>query len=157
MSTQHGYNVDPNQLRGVATQLRGDADQVETVRGRVGGASVADTAFGASQSSPAAAAAWKDAIAWVDRRLTGTKTYLTKAAEGLVTVADRYQQADQEIAQAIGALHKGSRGSAVRQLQQDLKTAGYNPGTVDGVYGGKTQDAVDAYLADHGMTAQPAH
>lgn len=39
----------------------------------------------------------------------------------------------------------GSSGSSVRQLQQRLKAAGFNPGTVDGDFGARTQSAVRAY------------
>ncbi|MFZ5441782.1 MAG: peptidoglycan-binding protein [Myxococcota bacterium] len=39
----------------------------------------------------------------------------------------------------------GSSGSSVRQLQQRLKAAGFNPGGVDGQFGARTQAAVRAY------------
>lgn len=39
-------------------------------------------------------------------------------------------------------LKKGDEGEAVRALQQRLSDLGYRPGTVDGIYGGATYDAV---------------
>ena len=36
----------------------------------------------------------------------------------------------------------GSRGDEVRQIQTRLKELGYNPGTIDGIYGTNTQNAV---------------
>ena len=39
----------------------------------------------------------------------------------------------------------GSSGSSVRQLQQRLKAAGFNPGGVDGKYGQHTEQAVKAF------------
>jgi len=42
-------------------------------------------------------------------------------------------------------LKYGSRGSAVKSLQQDLNTLGYNCGTPDGIYGGNTVSAVKSF------------
>lgn len=41
-----------------------------------------------------------------------------------------------------GTLRRGDRGENVRKVQQALKQLNFNPGTVDGVYGARTQDAV---------------
>ncbi len=43
------------------------------------------------------------------------------------------------------ALKRGSRGDLVRQLQTRLRSWGYYSGTVDGVYGAKTESAVRAF------------
>lgn len=43
------------------------------------------------------------------------------------------------------SLSIGSSGAAVRQLQQRLKTAGFNPGGVDGRFGARTDAAVRAF------------
>lgn len=53
---------------------------------------------------------------------------------------------------AVATLKKGSKGEAVRQLQEDLKTLGYDPGTVDGVYGTATVKAVRLFQSDNGLT-----
>ena len=43
------------------------------------------------------------------------------------------------------SLSIGSNGTSVRQLQQRLKTAGFNPGAVDGKFGARTDAAVRAF------------
>jgi hypothetical protein len=53
---------------------------------------------------------------------------------------------------AVATLKKGSTGAAVKQLQTDLNTLGYDVGTVDGTYGTKTVSAVRAFQKDHGLT-----
>lgn len=54
-----------------------------------------------------------------------------------------------------GVLRRGSKGSAVKQLQRALNAANFKVGAVDGIYGAKTEDAVrrfqsvyDAYNVD---------
>lgn len=49
------------------------------------------------------------------------------------------------ISQAATLLKVGSSGSSVQTLQTDLKTLGYNPGPIDGIYGPKTKAAVVAF------------
>lgn len=44
-----------------------------------------------------------------------------------------------------------SSGSDVRFLQQELKDSGYDPGTVDGVFGPRTERAVKNFQADQGL------
>lgn len=41
----------------------------------------------------------------------------------------------------------------VRVLQQKLAEAGYNPGTIDGVYGKRTKNAMKAFQNDRHLTA----
>ena len=47
----------------------------------------------------------------------------------------------------------GSRGSEVTQIQQRLQELGYDPGTADGIFGTRTQQAVLAFQRDYGLTA----
>jgi g-D-glutamyl-meso-diaminopimelate peptidase len=47
----------------------------------------------------------------------------------------------------------GSRGPDVRLLQSTLNRIGYNAGTVDGVFGGQTQQAVLAFQRNNGLVA----
>lgn len=47
----------------------------------------------------------------------------------------------------------GSRGTEVTQIQQRLQELGYDPGTADGIYGTRTQNAVIAFQKDQGLTA----
>lgn len=48
-------------------------------------------------------------------------------------------------------LRRGSRGNAVKMLQNALKAAGYDPGTIDGLFGTKTQAALKAYQKKAGL------
>ncbi|MBR6707748.1 MAG: peptidoglycan-binding protein [Clostridia bacterium] len=50
-------------------------------------------------------------------------------------------------------LKSGSSGDAVRELQEDLKGLGFDPGTVDGKFGTKTREAVMAFQLAYGLTA----
>ena len=53
----------------------------------------------------------------------------------------------------VYALSKlGSTGSEVRNIQTRLKSGGYNIGTVDGVYGTKTEAAVKQFQRNNGLT-----
>jgi len=47
----------------------------------------------------------------------------------------------------------GSRGTEVTQIQQRLQELGYDPGTADGIYGTRTQNAVIAFQKDQGLDA----
>jgi peptidoglycan hydrolase-like protein with peptidoglycan-binding domain len=48
-------------------------------------------------------------------------------------------------------LRKGSTDPAVRDLQQALKTLGYDPGSIDGVFGAQTETAVKAFQQAKGI------
>lgn len=48
-------------------------------------------------------------------------------------------------------LRYGSRGSSVTELQQALKSAGFNPGPIDGIFGPRTQAALRAYQESIGV------
>lgn len=50
-------------------------------------------------------------------------------------------------------LSTGSSGSAVRALQTDLQALGYFHGTVTGIYGATTAQAVSALQSQHGMAS----
>ena len=53
----------------------------------------------------------------------------------------------------VEALSKyGSRGDEVRQIQQKLKNWGYYRGSVDGIYGSKTLEAVKYFQRKNGLT-----
>lgn len=47
---------------------------------------------------------------------------------------------------------KGSSGSVVTQIQQVLKNQGFYQGTVDGVFGSKTEAAVKSFQKSYGLT-----
>lgn len=48
-------------------------------------------------------------------------------------------------------LRPGSRGAMVRALQTALKAAGHDPGTIDGVFGPRTEAALKAYQSATGI------
>ncbi|MBO7358660.1 MAG: peptidoglycan-binding protein [Clostridia bacterium] len=50
-------------------------------------------------------------------------------------------------------IRKGSRGDAVRLLQEILNTLGYECGKTDGIFGKNTLSAVKKYQADNGLEA----
>jgi len=50
-------------------------------------------------------------------------------------------------------LREGAKGASVTTLQNKLKAAGFNPGTVDGAFGPKTSAAVKAFQKARGLTA----
>lgn len=45
----------------------------------------------------------------------------------------------------------GSRGDEVTQIQARLTELGYDPGTADGIFGARTQEAVRAFQQDYGL------
>ncbi|MFB2972428.1 N-acetylmuramoyl-L-alanine amidase [Aerosakkonema sp. BLCC-F183] len=50
-------------------------------------------------------------------------------------------------------LKKGSKGSKVKDLQKYLKAWGFNPGSIDGVFGTNTQTSVIGFQKSKGLTA----
>ena len=51
------------------------------------------------------------------------------------------------------AMKQGSKGTTVKQLQQNLIGLGYLDGTADGSYGSKTRKAVEGFQAEFGLKA----
>lgn len=56
-------------------------------------------------------------------------------------------------AAAPGVYRIGDRGEEVRTIQTELKSAGFDPGPIDGVYGGGTAAAVRAFQTSKGLPA----
>ncbi len=52
---------------------------------------------------------------------------------------------------AMAVLRRGDRGPAITSLQLNLQNAGYNPGPIDGVFGGQTEAAILAFQRDRGL------
>ncbi|MGD9510203.1 MAG: peptidoglycan-binding protein, partial [Geminicoccaceae bacterium] len=48
-------------------------------------------------------------------------------------------------------LRRGSRGPVVELLQQQLKTAGFSPGRIDGVFGWGTETALTSFQRSHDL------
>ncbi|MDE6189077.1 MAG: spore cortex-lytic enzyme [Clostridia bacterium] len=55
-------------------------------------------------------------------------------------------------AEEVAVLKMGSSGSQVRTLQTKLNRWGYNCGTVDGIFGTKTYNAVKQFQRNNGLT-----
>ena len=73
--------------------------------------------------------------------------YMTPAAW------DKYAKADPKLIKGKRpVLRKGSRGEEVRELQESLTACGYSCGSIDGIFGKKTLEAVMAFQADRGLT-----
>ncbi|MCL3862345.1 phage tail tip lysozyme [Actinotalea sp. K2] len=53
----------------------------------------------------------------------------------------------------MALIRRGDRGDAVRRLQEQLTTAGHDPGVVDGIFGQATDRAVRSFQAANGLTA----
>lgn len=76
-----------------------------------------------------------------------------KAGGRVLAGLTRRRQAERAlfVATSQPTLRKGDRGEGVRRLQDLLTKAGYTV-TVDGVFGAKTLEAVEAYQAERGLT-----
>ncbi len=53
---------------------------------------------------------------------------------------------------AVSSLKRGSKGDAVKTLQESLNKLGYSCGSADGKFGTATEKAVKLFQADHGLT-----
>lgn len=62
-----------------------------------------------------------------------------------------YYSAPVETSVSSTLLYEGLSGSEVRALQEQLTSLGYNPGTVDSIFGPKTAAALRAFQADMGI------
>lgn len=72
----------------------------------------------------------------------------------LMTQVTQYASIITDTSDSISVLSKvGSRGNEVRQIQNKLKQLGYYKGTVDGIYGNNTKNAVIAFQKNCGLTA----
>ena len=49
-------------------------------------------------------------------------------------------------------LARGSKGVDVKELQQNLTRLGLSPGSSDGIFGSKTEDAVLKFQQKYGLT-----
>ena len=54
---------------------------------------------------------------------------------------------------SAASCRRGSTGSTVREIQTRLKNWGYYSGTVDGIYGSRTEAAVKKFQQKNGLTA----
>jgi peptidoglycan hydrolase-like protein with peptidoglycan-binding domain len=73
-------------------------------------------------------------------------TAQTMGDRGLGTGGRLEVEGSREAQQAANA------GMTLREAQQRLKDLGYYTGTVDGITGPRTQDAIRRFQADHGLS-----
>ena len=71
-------------------------------------------------------------------------------ALGSIAFIQNYYQKEAESSEVLSRL--GSRGEEVRKIQQRLKNWGYYSGSVDGIYGTQTQNAVKYFQCKNGLT-----
>ncbi len=72
-------------------------------------------------------------------------------ALGSIAFVQNYYNKEAESSEVLSRL--GSRGEEVRKIQQRLKNWGYYSGSVDGIYGTQTQNAVKYFQRKNGLTA----
>lgn len=98
--------------------------------------------------------AWPQTLARLGHRY-GNWQVLAKKTDFSIGKKERtcalcgYTQTVEEVPSPM--LKKRDKGDGVRALQQALKDAGYNVGSVDGDFGGKTERAVKAFQKDKGL------
>ena len=66
-----------------------------------------------------------------------------------------YDNFDLEISESLlteATLRRGSRGDEVKVLQQQLKDLGFDPGPIDGIFGGGTETALKSFQRRAGIT-----
>ncbi len=79
---------------------------------------------------------------------------MTQIIEYTITVYNIIDNNSSDSSEAEFVLSKvGSRGDEVRKIQKKLKQLGYYNGTVDGIYGNNTKNAVIAFQKNCGITA----
>lgn len=88
---------------------------------------------------------------------SGTQAAVRKfqAAKGLTVdgVCGANTLSSLGIGSSSTVLRRGSSGSGVRQVQQRLQNWGYYSGSVDGIYGSGTEEAVRKFQRKNGLTA----
>jgi len=79
--------------------------------------------------------------------IVGTKTWSALGGNGTST------SRGSSSGDISGLLKKGSRGAAVSELQTKLKEKGFYSGSIDGIFGSGTENAVKAFQRASGLTA----
>ncbi|MDE5765702.1 MAG: spore cortex-lytic enzyme [Clostridia bacterium] len=89
--------------------------------------------------------------------ITGIAAFALATAAGVGAVLGTTGQAAQESASfpcvQTAVLRQGSKGGEVKEVQRRLKQWGYYDGSVDGIYGAKTVEAVKRFQRKNGLTA----
>ncbi|MDE6790259.1 MAG: spore cortex-lytic enzyme [Clostridia bacterium] len=89
--------------------------------------------------------------------ITGIAAFALATAAGVGAVLGTTGQAAQESASfpcvQTAVLRQGSKSGEVKEVQRRLKQWGYYDGSVDGIYGAKTVEAVKRFQRKNGLTA----
>ncbi|MDE7163267.1 MAG: spore cortex-lytic enzyme [Clostridia bacterium] len=89
--------------------------------------------------------------------ITGIAAFALATAAGVGAVLGTTGQAAQESASfpcvQTAVLRQGSKGGEVKEVQRRLKQWGYYNGSIDGIYGAKTVEAVKKFQRKNGLTA----
>lgn len=95
------------------------------------------------------------AIAAFAVTVTGAVSSLGNTFEEKQTRSSAQAQIQSDVGQAIDAavLRQGSSGGEVKEVQRRLKLWGYYNGSVDGVFGAGTRNAVISFQKKNGLTA----
>ena len=69
----------------------------------------------------------------------------------MLNVIDRQMVSAQECDTTSTVIVNGARGDQVVNLQKSLKKVGFDPGVIDGIFGGNTEAAVKQFQAGNGL------
>jgi N-acetylmuramoyl-L-alanine amidase len=75
------------------------------------------------------------------------------AVSSMSAYANSKTQTVQEQALPVAVLKQGARGGEVKEVQRRLKERGFYKGSVDGVFGASTREAVMAFQKSNGLKA----
>jgi len=137
-----GYRVLRSGVRGV------DVRRLQKVLSDLGYAPGPTDGVSGSRTVAAVAAFQSDAKLTSDG-LAGRLTRL--ALEKRYESADVASDSGSGDVSATGVLRSGDRGAVVQRVQQLLASAGYSPGPADGIFGSKTELAVEGFQESRGL------
>ena len=69
----------------------------------------------------------------------------------IIDVLNSQSVSAQECDSTSTVIVNGARGDQVVNLQKSLKKLGFDPGVIDGIFGGKTEAAVKQFQASKGL------
>lgn len=87
-----------------------------------------------------------------DKKLKRGDILVTRTKGHTVVVLSNGSDVGSSTSTSSSVLKMGSRGSNVKELQENLNKLGYDCGSADGVWGTKTENAVKKFQKDKGLT-----
>jgi hypothetical protein len=96
-------------------------------------------------------------VEWLFNRVNiNTPVIITSSGKSFdsIAIANGFKVTTHKSTPAVsngGILKKGSRGNAVRELQQKLTSLGYDTKGIDGIFGANTERAVRQFQKNHGL------